>query len=129
MPAWDDAALQRRCAHKEVPAMPQTTGFYLPLSRPRRLICDFLHFANQVPSVPVERRMNLASLVAAREVATPKPSWCSIFTKAWGFTCAAHPALRRSYLGFPWPRLYQHPSSVATIAVERPYGDEDAVFF
>jgi hypothetical protein len=109
--------------------MSQPTGFSMPLSRPRRIICDFLHFANQVPTVPVERRMNLAAVVAARELATPKPSWCSIFTKAWGFTCAAHPALRRSYLSFPSPRLYQHPINVATIAVERPYGGDDAVFF
>ena len=109
--------------------MPQPTGFYLPLSPPRRLMGDFLHFAGKVPSAPVERRMNLAPLVAARDRASPKPGWCSIFTKAWGFACAAHPALRRSYLSFPLPRLYQHPTNVATIAVERPYGGDDAVFF
>jgi hypothetical protein len=113
----------------EASAMPQPTGFYLPLSRPRRLMGDFLHFAQRVPSVPVERRMKLAPLVAAREAATPRPSWCSIFTKAWGFACAAHPPLRRAWLSFPWPRLYQHPINVATVAVERPYGGDDAVFF
>ena len=109
--------------------MPQPTGFYLPLSLPRRLMGDFLHFSSRIPSVPVERRMNLAPVVMARELATPKPSWCSIFTKAWGFACAAHPALRRAYLSFPWSRLYQHSINVATIAVERPYGGDDAVFF
>jgi hypothetical protein len=88
-----------------------------------------LHFAGKVPSVPVERQMNLAAVVEAREQAVPKPSWCAIFTKGWAMTCAAYPALRRAYLGFPWPRLYQHPISVASIAVERLYGDEDAVFF
>jgi hypothetical protein len=109
--------------------MSQPTGFYLPLSLPRRLMGDFLHFAAKVPSVPVERRINLGPLLALRELASPKPSWCSIFTKAWGFACAAHPPLRRAYVSFPWPRLYQHPINVATIAVERPYGGEDAVFF
>jgi hypothetical protein len=59
----------------------------------------------------------------------PKPGWCSLFTKAWGFVCAAHPPLRRAYLSFPFPRLYQHPINVATVPIERPYGDEDAVFF
>jgi hypothetical protein len=73
--------------------------------------------------------MHLGPVVQARALAIPRPSWCSIFTKAWGFTCANHPALRRAYLSFPWTRLYQHPINVATIAVERPYGDEDAVFF
>ncbi len=109
--------------------MPQPTGFCLPLSLPRRLMNDLLHFAAFVPSFTVERRMNLAALVEARELAIPKPSWCSLFTKAWGMTCAAQPELRRAYLGFPWPRLYQHPTSVACIAVERPYGNDNAVFF
>jgi hypothetical protein len=109
--------------------MPQPAGFYLPLSLPRRLMTDMLHFAHQVPSIPVEREMNLAAVMEARELAVPKPSWCSLFAKAWGITCAAHPSLRRAYVKFPWPRLYQHPVSVASVAVERPYGDENAVFF
>src|SRR5262245_59518393 len=109
--------------------MPQPTGFYLPLSLPRRLMCDYLHFASKVPSVPVQRHMRLAALAQARALAHPRPGWCSIFTKAWGFVADRHPALRRAYLSFPWPRLYQHPVSVASVAVERPYGDENAVFF
>jgi hypothetical protein len=109
--------------------MPQPTGFTIPLSPPRRQMCDFLHFASKVPTVPVERRMNLARLAHARELASPKPGWCALFTKAWGVVCARHAVLRRAYLGWPWPRLYQHPINVASIAVERPYGAEDAVFF
>ena len=109
--------------------MSQPAGFYLPLSLPRRLMTDLLHFSHQVPSIPVERNMKLAAVLEARELASPRPSWCSLFAKAWGMACAAHPPLRRAYVGFPWPRLYQHPLSVASIAVERPYGNENAVFF
>lgn len=109
--------------------MPQPRGFNLPLSLPRRLIGDLMHFVHQVPTVPVERRINVARAAAARERAEPKPSWCAIFTKAWSMACAAHPPLRRVYLGFPWERLYEHPQGVASIAVERPYGDENGVFF
>jgi hypothetical protein len=101
----------------------------MPLSLPRRLMSDLLYCARQVPSIPVERHMNLAEVMRARERAVPRPSWCSIFTKAWGITCAAHPPLRRAYLAFPYPRLYQHPISTASIAVERPYGNDNAVFF
>jgi hypothetical protein len=104
-------------------------GRTLPLSLPRRLICDYLYFAKRVPSVPVERRMSLAGLVAAREAASPRPSWCSIFLKAYGFVCDAFPELRRAYLDWPWPRLYEHPVNVATIAVERAFEDENAVVF
>jgi hypothetical protein len=109
--------------------MHETTGRNLPLSPPRRFICDLLHFARQVPSVPVERRMNLAALVAARRAAQPRPSWAVIFTKAYGFVASARPELRRAYLPFPWPHFYEHPCNVASIAVERRYADEDAVFF
>jgi hypothetical protein len=53
-----------------------TPGFYLPLSLPRRLIADFLHFAAKVPTVPVERRLDVAAVAAARAVASPRPgSW------------------------------------------------------
>ena len=109
--------------------MPQPTGFSMRLSLPRRLMCDFLHFASKVPTVPVERTMNLARLSDLRDDSTPRPGWCAIFTKAWGIVCARHPALRRAYLSFPWARLYQHPINVATVAIERPYCGEDALFF
>jgi hypothetical protein len=109
--------------------MRETTGRNLALSPPRRFICDLLHFARQVPSVPVERRMNLAALVAARRAAQPRPSWAVIFMKAYGFVAAARPELRRAYLPYPWPHFYEHPCNVASIAVERRYADEDAVFF
>jgi len=109
--------------------MPQPTGRTLSLSRSRRFICDLLHFAQKVPSVPVQRRMNLAPLVEVRAAASPRPSWCAIFTKAYAAVAAARPELRRAYLCFPWPHLYEHPESIASIAVGRQLGDEDAVFF
>jgi hypothetical protein len=109
--------------------MSQPTGFTMPLSPPRRQMCDYLHFAACVPTVPVERAMDLAQVAEARERAAPKPGWCALFTKAWGAVCARHEVLRRAYLGGPWPRLYQHPINVASIAVERLYAGEEAVFF
>jgi hypothetical protein len=109
--------------------MSQPAGVNIPLSLPRRQICDYLHFARQIPSVPVQRRMHLGELVAVRNSAEPRPSWCAIFTKAYAFISAAYPQLRRAYLSFPWPHLYEHPINVASVAVERRVGDEDAVLF
>jgi hypothetical protein len=109
--------------------MPQPAGTNVPLSLPRRLICDYLHFAKRIPSIPVERRMRLPEVVAARNLASPRPSWYALFTKAYALVTRAYPALRRAYLAFPWPRLYEHPISVASLAVERRLGDEEAVFF
>jgi hypothetical protein len=109
--------------------MPQPAGRTLPLSLPRRFIGDLVHFAHRVPSVPVERRMRLAPLVNARRALDPRPSWCAIFTKAYGFVAQARPELRRAYLTFPWARLYEHPCNVASVAVERRVGSEEAVVF
>jgi hypothetical protein len=109
--------------------MSQPRGRNLRLSLPRRFICDLLHFAHQVPTVPVQRRLNIAAVVEARRAASPQPSWVAIFMKAYGFVCSARPELRRCYLSFPIPHLYEHPVSVASVAVERRIGDEDAVLF
>lgn len=109
--------------------MPEPYGRRLGLSLPRRWVGDFLHFAQKVPTIPVQRRMNIALLAAARQQATPRPSWCAIFTKAYAMVAAKRPELRRTYLHFLRPYLYEHPVSVASIAVERKVGDENAVLF
>jgi hypothetical protein len=109
--------------------MPQPSGVSIPLSLPRQLIGDYLHFARQIPTVPVQRRMRLNAVVSARAATGLRPSWCALFTKAYGFVTAATPALRRAYMSFPRPRLYEHPINVASVAIERKFGDEDAVFF
>lgn len=109
--------------------MPKPRGRTLSLSLPRRFVCDLVHFAQQVPTVPVQRRMNLAPLVAARQAASPRPSWCTLFTKAYARVAARRAELRRMYLSFPYPRLYEHPCSVASIAFERQFAGEEGVFF
>jgi hypothetical protein len=109
--------------------MSQPAGVSIPLSLPRQLICDYLHFARKIPTVPVQRRMRLGEVVAARAATGLRPSWCALFTKAYGFVTAATPALRRAYMSFPRPHLYEHPINVASVAVERKFGAEDAVFF
>src|SRR5438552_1809090 len=105
--------------------MPEPLGRTLALSLPRRFVCDLMHLARQVPTVPVQRRMNLAILAEARRLAVTKPSWCAIFTKAYGIIAAARPELRRAYISFPRPHLYEHPNNIASIAIERRLDDED----
>lgn len=94
-------------------------GRTVPLDLHRRVICDLLHFARRVPSIPVQRSINIAALVATRAAAEHRPSWCLIFTKAFALTARRMPELRRAYLSFPGERLYEHPESVASISVER----------
>lgn len=103
-------------------------GRKLSLSLPRRFMCDLMRVADQVPLIPVERRMNLRDLAAARQSAQPRPGWAALFIKAYAVVAAHRPELRRAYGSFPWPHLYEHPTSVAAVAINRPFQDEDAVF-
>jgi hypothetical protein len=109
--------------------MNERRGHSLPLSSPRRLVGDLLHFARKVPSIPVQRRINIAALCDARARAAGRPGWCAIFLKAYSLVAARTPELRRAYMGWPWPRLYEHPVNVASVAVSRDYRGEPAVLF
>jgi hypothetical protein len=105
------------------------SGRSLPLSHSRRLIGDLMHFARRVPSVPMQREMNVASLSEARARMAAPPSWVMIFTKAFGIMARRCRELRRAYLSFPYPHLYEHPLSIASVAILRRYQGEDAVFW
>lgn len=102
-------------------------GRRLPLSLPRRMIGDLLHFAAGVPTVPVQRRMDLAPLTAARRGHPDRPPWPALFTKAFALVAAEMPELRRAYCKFPVPHLYEYPASVGVVMVEREVGGEPAV--
>src|SRR5579883_1019697 len=102
-------------------------GHSIPLSPFRRMMCDLLHFSRKVPLVAIERHLSIPAVVAARRLADPRPSWFAVFLKAYALVCDRRPELRQSYLSFPRPRLYQHPGTVASLAVARAVGGEDAV--
>jgi hypothetical protein len=104
-------------------------GRSLPLSLPRRWICDLLHFAQKVPTVPVQRRVDLRAVVEARGRLVKRFSWAALFTRAYGLVAQEVPQLRRYYLSFPWPHLYEFPYSIASVAIERQWQGEPAVFF
>jgi hypothetical protein len=48
--------------------------------------------------------------------------------KAYALVAAANPPLRRAMLGFPWPRLYEHPQSTCALAMERTHDGEPGIF-
>jgi hypothetical protein len=93
--------------------------------RSRRLVCDLLHFARQVPLFPLERSFGLAELAELRESAPCRISWPVLFLKAYGLVAMEYAQLRQAYLSWPWPHLYEHPHNVAMLAVNRadPEGD------
>jgi hypothetical protein len=105
------------------------TGKYVSISYFRRLVTDLMHFSAKVPSATIERRMRLASLVAARQACTPPPTWSALLTRAYAVVAARTPILRTSYLGFPWPRLYENAASIATLNVDRQLANERVVLY
>lgn len=93
------------------------------------MVCDLLHFSRRVPTVPVQRVIDVNRLAELREQPGAHIGWVTLFTKAFARVAAEMPELRRAYLSYPQPRLYQHPFSVASVAVERDYGGEKGVFY
>ncbi len=108
--------------------MGQEVGRIIPLSGPRKFIIDLLDCARQVPSIPVGRVFSIGPVLEARELVKPKPSIAVLFLKAFGLVAEAHPELRRSLLTFPYLRLYEHPYSIASLAIERTYQGERGIF-
>ena len=88
-----------------------------------------MHICRHIPIIPVERRMQLAVVIAARQRSANPPSWAAIFVKAYALTAARHPGLRHAYCAYPWPHLYEAAQSIASVAVARDFDGEPAVFF
>jgi hypothetical protein len=107
----------------------KTPGRSFRISPFRRLVTDLMHFSAKVPRVTVDRRMDLGRLLLARQGCSPRPSWCAIFTKAFAIVARRRPELRQSYMSLPWPRIYEHPRNIATMNVDRRYGDERVVIY
>lgn len=111
------------------PRMARLPGRMVSLSLPRRFVGDLVRCAQSAPLMTVERRMRLAAVAEARANAVGRPGWCTLFTRAFALVAARRPELRRAYVPFPRPHFYEHPSSIASVAVARPVGDEEGVFF
>lgn len=90
---------------------------HIPLSPLRRMILDFTHFA--VPSVVLQRHMQIGEVVAARAACQERPSWLAIFLKAFAITADEFRQLRQVYVKLPWPHIAEYATSMAAVAVER----------
>ena len=112
-----------------VTTQPPNPGRRIALSLPRRWIGDLMHLCRHIPIIPIERRMQLSTVIAARQRLANPPSWAAIFVKAYAITAARHPVLRQAYCVYPWPHLYEANQSIASVAVAREFDGEPAVFF
>lgn len=106
------------------PESERSTGHWIRLSAYRKLVVEMLHHARKVPSIPVARAMCLAPLLQARQLGRKKVSWTALFIRAYGLVAGEFPELRRAYIPLPWPHLYEHPYSIASVVIERIVEDE-----
>jgi len=96
----------------------------LKLSSGRKMVLELLHHARKVPSIPVARELTIAPLVERRAASELRPSWTAIFLRAYGLVSRDIPELRRSFIPYPWKRLYEHPFSSGAVVVEREFEGE-----
>jgi hypothetical protein len=76
-----------------------------------------------------DRPIRVGPAAEARRRLPDPPGWTAIILKAIALVSARRPVLRQAYLSLPWPHVYEHPCSVATVVVEREWRGEPAVFF
>jgi hypothetical protein len=95
------------------------------LPRSRRLVCDLLHFARGVPLFLLERSCNLQKLAEARARTPRRIAWSILFLKAYAMLARDCAALRQAYMRWPWSHLYEHPVSVAMLAINRGKGESE----
>ena len=103
-------------------------GRWIRLSRARRIVADHSYFASRMPQGVLRQTINIAPIVKARAAAEPRPSWTSLFIKAFALVAQESPPLRQAYVTLPWPHIYEYPTSVASLVVERSFEGEDVIF-
>ena len=101
-------------------------GRWLSLSPARKVVMEILHHGRRVPSLPLSKVMRVGPLVAARK-AGAFVSWTALFTKGYSLVAERHAELRRAYIRWPWPHLYEHPFSSCAILLERDHEGESIV--
>src|SRR5262249_12491642 len=121
-------------------SMSVLTGRRVPLSLPRRWIDDLMAASRRVPIVTFERRMDVSAGAAAPAALSPAPAGAPLFLQAVAVVAPRPPGFRpgapaggpewgRASLPFPVPHLYEADASIGSLAIEREFGGEPAVFF
>jgi hypothetical protein len=99
------------------------------IPRSRGLVADILRLHQRNPTVAHSRSMRLGELADARSRSAVRISWSALFIKAWAEVSSRNPTLRQTWRTWPWPHIFQHHESVATLAVSRVHADEDWLFW
>ena len=101
--------------------------FLVPVSR--RLSWDLLAFHHDVPLCAHDRQMRLEHVCQRRAACAVRISWPALFIKAYAMVASEFPELRQIWYRWPWAHIYQHPTSIATLTVQREVDKEPWLFW
>jgi hypothetical protein len=99
-------------------------GRRLSLPPGRRIVADMAQLSIGSPRAILLGRINVREVRDARMRAMPRVAWPALFMKAYAIAAREMPELRRIYVKLPWPHIYELPSSVAALVVEREIAGE-----
>ena len=94
-------------------------GRRLSLPPGRRIVADMAQLSIGSPRAILLGRINVREVRDARMRTMPRVAWPALFMKAYAIAAREVPELRRIYVKLPWPHIYELPSSVAALVVER----------
>lgn len=104
-------------------------GRWISLSIPRRIVADLMYFSKGMPWIVAQRAMTLRDVRMARDAHPERPAWTALFAKAFAIVAEDIPELRRVYMRYPWPHLYEYDTSAASVVVERDFDGERGLLF
>lgn len=110
-------------------SLPEERPRRMAIPRSRRLVIDLMRLHQQVPTTAHDRHCDLSAIAAARSNANIRISWPILFIKAYSLVAQKYPQLRQIFMRWPWPHLYQHPTSVATVVTFREVHGEPWLFW
>lgn len=99
--------------------MRQPVGTLKPVETNQTLRLQWISGFDSPSVCTVRRTLHIEATVQARQLALPRPSWLAIFARAFALTSQREAILRQAFLRFPWPRIYEHPTSVASLEIPR----------
>jgi hypothetical protein len=103
-------------------------GKSIRLSGERKIITEVINLARKIPMAPIATEMNLTLIDNLRKQVTPRVSWAMIMMKAYSYVANEFPFLRQVYIPWPTAHLYEHPSSVCSIALSRKIDGQERLF-
>ncbi len=82
-----------------------------------------------MPTVSQVKTFDLRGLRDARDACPRRISWAIAFLRAYALASIEYPSLRRTYMSWPWPHLYEHPEAIGNVVVSRQVNGESWLFF